>query len=486
MDTTDAHETPAPALEEQGGRSPSDPLTVDALLRQSARGDRASFSAFYDATVPWVHGMAAAMFRSPRDAAEATLQTYLAAWEAAPEAELDLSEKDDAAHRERLVFAWLEVLAHRVMTGLLREEAEPGRGRLPDGAGPAASDRHAPPEDLSGRVDPAAFEAVRGAWLGGLTDAQLAERLGLPRDTARTLVRTGVRQLTAAHRTLARGLDQPADADAARTTDVPLGATTAEDLEAGRGAQLADLAALHALSPEDHAAAVDAVRRRGGGDLAVWRSRVDGARRAVTWAFRGVVAEPPSALLDDLLHRLPAPAAEDAAGRPVRPPRDRRRPLKIALLALLTLLVVAAGAWVAWDQFSRPGIVHRVESAQDLYTTSTYPGRQGGTLQAFLSPDQNSGFVTVNGMPRLPEGRAYQVWLYPKDGSAPSSLGQYGSGDFGDPLAFRGLDRFAALSLTEEADDSPAVPTSKPLVSISLDPGSHTGPQYGGRPSGHG
>ena len=124
MDTTDAHETPAPALEEQGGRSPSDPLTVDALLRQSARGDRASFSAFYDATVPWVHGMAAAMFRSPRDAAEATLQTYLAAWEAAPEAELDLSEKDDAAHRERLVFAWLEVLAHRVMTGLLREEAE--------------------------------------------------------------------------------------------------------------------------------------------------------------------------------------------------------------------------------------------------------------------------------------------------------------------------------------------------------------------------
>ena len=77
---------------------------LDTLLRRSAEGDRAAFSAFYDATVPWVHGLAEAMFGPGDDAAAATVRTYLTAWEEASEAGLDLSERDDATHRERQVF----------------------------------------------------------------------------------------------------------------------------------------------------------------------------------------------------------------------------------------------------------------------------------------------------------------------------------------------------------------------------------------------
>lgn len=185
MQTPDASEPHADRPDDAGQPA------LDTLLRRSAEGDRAAFSAFYDATVPWVHGLAEAMFGPGDDAAEATVRTYLTAWEEASEAGLDLSEQDDATHRERQVFTWLEVLAHRVMASLRRAGGSAAeRERRPGPAGPAAL-----PEDLVDRVDPDAFEAVRLAWLGGCTDREVTEQLGLPADRARTLLRDGVRHL---------------------------------------------------------------------------------------------------------------------------------------------------------------------------------------------------------------------------------------------------------------------------------------------------
>lgn len=458
---------------------------LDTLLRRSAEGDRAAFSAFYDATVPWVHGLASAMFRSADDAAEATTLTYLTAWEEASEAGLDLSEHDAASHRERQVFTWLEVLAHRVMTTLLRSDGLPeaGHGLLPDRAGPGSAGPAERPEDLDSRVDPAAFEAVRLAWLGGLTDRQVAARMGRPVAESRTLLRDGVRQVVEAHRALTRDAADRSPETSARPA---LATSVREDVEAGHALELADLSAVHALETAGHTAAVSAAQRRGG-DLPRWRSRVDGARQAVAWAFRSVTAEPPSAVLDDVLRRLPAQdvgmdlIGEEAA--PARPPKDRLRWLKITVMVLLAALVLGVGAWTVWSQFTRPGIVHRVDQSEDLFTTSENPARDGGTAQAFLSRDQNSGYVTVSGMPQLPDGQAYQVWLYPDDGTAPASLGTFDANGFGEPVTFRGLDRFAAVGITVEPSSGSEVPTTDTLVGVDLDPTAHTGPRYGGRPS---
>lgn len=473
MQTPDAPETPetAPADERPG---------VDALLRVSARGDRAAFSAFYDATVPWVHGLASAMFRSPEDAADATLETYLTAWEEAPDAARDLSDLDDDAERERRTFAWLGVLGHRVMAGRLRAQDRPA-GSPAEVGGPAE-----PPADLTDAVDADAFEAVRLAWLGGLTDEQVAEALGRPRDETRTLLRDGVQQLMAARRAAHAEADAPA---APVPADRPaLGSSVREDLDAGHGGELADLSALHALDAAGHATASSAAQDRGAGESARWRTRVDAGRRALVWAFRGVVAEPPSALLDTLLSRLPAQDEGLALVEERRAPRrpvDRLRALKIALLGLLALLVLAVGAYAAWSQFSADGIAHRVREADDLYTTSEYPATGGGSMQGFLSADQNSGFVRVDGMPQLEKGRIYQVWLYPQDGSAPSSLGTYRADEFGEPISFRGLDRFAAVSMTVEPAGGSDEPTAEDvLLGLDLQPTSTTGPQYGGKPSG--
>ena len=104
-------------------------------------------------------------------------------------------------------------------------------------------------------------------------------------------------------------------------------------------------------------------------------------------------------------------------------------------------------------------------------------------VQAFLSREQNSGYLMISGMPQLPEGQSYQLWLYPSDGTAPASLGTYDANGFGEPVTFRGLDRFAAMGISVEPSSGSEVPTSEPVVGVDLDPTAQTGPRYGGRPS---
>ena len=91
MQTPDASEPHADRPDDAGQPA------LDTLLRRSAEGDRAAFSAFYDATVPWVHGLAEAMFGPGDDAAEAR-------WFA--EAELDAFEEKWAGKYASIAPAW--------------------------------------------------------------------------------------------------------------------------------------------------------------------------------------------------------------------------------------------------------------------------------------------------------------------------------------------------------------------------------------------
>ena len=125
MDPTSPADTDSTAGANDGALPP-----LDVLLRLSADGDRAAFAALYDATVPWVHALSRSVLASPEDAAEATALVYLPAWDEAPGADLDLTEDDDVRRRERTVFTWLEVLAHRVVTTLARTDSLPERRYL--------------------------------------------------------------------------------------------------------------------------------------------------------------------------------------------------------------------------------------------------------------------------------------------------------------------------------------------------------------------
>ena len=115
-------------------------------------------------------------------------------------------------------------------------------------------------------------------------------------------------------------------------------------------------------------------------------------------------------------------------------------------------------------------------------------GRAGRLMSDQVAPPELACADTpasgnVSGMPQLPEGQSYQLWLYPSDGTAPASLGTFDANGFGEPVTFRGLDRFAAMGISVEPSSGSEVPTSEPIVGVDLDPTAQTGPRYGGRPS---
>lgn len=468
-----------------GMAEPSLP-SLDVLLRLCADGDRAAFAAFYDATVPWVHALARSALASAEDAAEATVWVYLTVWDEASHADLDLTEDDDARRRERTVFTWLEVLAHRVVTSLARTDSLPerGHGLLPEAAGPGAG---LPAERPDGCASLSAeqYEAVALAWLGGRTARALAAEQGIPAARAKQLLRDGVQSLVHAHRDAEqeRGtLTGPVSltpAHAAGLTD-----TVRADVEAGQALELGDLAALDALEADELTLAAGAMESQGPHGSTLWRTRLRAARNAVTWAFRSHQQEPPSDLLERILRRLPA---QDVGvdlvdhgpvdhSRAAEAPQRRRRRAVIALVAaavlaaLVTAVVLLAG----------PGPVEKVDRADDLYTSAAEPARDGGSIQVATSRELDAGYVRLQGLPALPAGQAYQLWLLPREESGQvESLGVFSAEELAEPVTFRGVTTFGAVGLTVEPESGAEQPSDDVHASVVLRPG-NDGPRYGG------
>ena len=471
---------------------------LDDLLRLAGEGDRASFSAFYDETAPWVHGLARAVFASEEDAAEATVLTYLQVWDAAPGERFD---DESARARHRAVLCWLEALAHRTMTRLLRSDSLPGRGTglLPENAGPVTGRRRSPSTVLS-VLTPAQFDALDLAWAGGRTYRQVAEELGVAVPTVKSRLRDAVQRVSKRYQEKYLGRAGEEDPVMLRAVTPEIAARTgtprnftlnlSQDLENGLAREWADIAALDALEESEREELERFVTRQARESTPLWRPRVDSARRTVTWAFRGLAHEPPSYLLDELLHRLPAQdvgmglvdglgpsgAAEGTGGTAARRMPGWALPLAGAL-------VVALGLWLIVRLVVGPDVVARVDGAEDSFTTQPVALAPGGSMQGHVSKERDMAYVTFAGVPEPGEDREYQLWLMPSDGSAPSSLGTHDAGDLADPVTFRGVVRYAELVVTEEPEGGSETPTSAPLGSLDLVHQVTQGPIYGGRPN---
>ncbi len=330
---------------DETGIGPADPGRdrlpgLDVLAARSAQGDRAAFAAFYDTTSPWIHAMAVGIFADERDAAEATVQTYCTAWERVDEGldELDVHEDAD---RHRTVHAWLAVLAHDVMTRLVRTGSLPGHddGLLPIGAGPAPVQRLQADGPARGGhlIDAPEHRSVLWAWLGGRTVEQIAAQLGTRTAEAKAELHRSVRELIAAQ----RGRPTPTGAAPQFADDVGELGDRANVLA---HAELAALDALAASEAEALHAAVFSTDAPGPGGATLWRSRQRAARSAVTWACRSRRVEPPSHVLDEVLRRL-APR-EPGSGHDAAPARTEGetafgRGLALLLAAVFLLLVTA-------------------------------------------------------------------------------------------------------------------------------------------------
>jgi anti-sigma-K factor RskA len=74
----------------------------------------------------------------------------------------------------------------------------------------------------------------------------------------------------------------------------------------------------------------------------------------------------------------------------------------------------------------------------------------------------------MNGVPAPPAGKVYQMWLIPKDGSAPVSQGLMDEAALSKPAVVKGIASAAALGITVEPVGGSATPTFPTVAAAPL------------------
>lgn len=268
------------------------------------------------------------------------------------------------------------------------------------------------------------------------------------------------------------------------------GTEIAADLESGRAVDLAELYALDAISDAERAAIDRYISAAPDAERSAFLERVRQARETLASSFTAE-AEPPADLFARIVSQLPslaqlpadgpteviaAPAAQSpaealdelAAARVRR--EERRRPAgarrwltAVAAAAVIALGGVGVGAYIT-DQ-NDP--LNQVVRAADVREASV-PVSAGGTATVLISSSKDAVVVKMNGVPAPPAGKVYQMWLIPKDGSAPVSQGLMDEAALSKPAVVKGIASAAALGITVEPVGGSATPTFPTVAAAPL------------------
>ncbi|WP_445153871.1 anti-sigma factor [Arthrobacter sp. Hor0625] len=284
---------------------------------------------------------------------------------------------------------------------------------------------------------------------------------------------------------------QPGPTPAGFTADI------AGDLSAGRAADLAEIYALNALDDAERTAVERHLADAAPAERAAFDERVRQARETLAVSF-SAEEEPPAGLFDRIVAALPAqagtaagpeaasPGAVPVVARPVRegsaaPVTDelgaarqrreeRRRPqgmrnwlVGVAAAAAIALGGVGVGAYVA----NQNDPLAQVRQASDV-RKATVEVVGGGTASLTLSSSKDAAVVEMNGVPAPPAGKVYQMWLIPKDGSAPVSKGLMDAAALSKPAMVTGIGSAAALGITVEPAGGSTTPTMPTVAAAPL------------------
>ncbi|WP_309107786.1 anti-sigma factor [Arthrobacter sp.] len=246
----------------------------------------------------------------------------------------------------------------------------------------------------------------------------------------------------------------------------------ATDLAAGHAAELAELYALDALSDEERAAVERHIAAATPEDRQAFNDRVRQARETLALSF-SAEEEPASDLFGRIVAQLPSQQAAPvrdalAAARQRREERRRSGSMRnwiigVAAAAALALGGVGIGAYNAYQNDP----LNQVLQAQDLRKASVGV-TGGGTANLAISPSKNALVVTMDGVPAPPEGKVYQMWLIPKDGSAPVSKGLMDAEALSKPAVVDGIQTAASLGITVEPLGGSGAPSTPPVAAATL------------------
>lgn len=173
----------------------------DELIRRVALGDRQAFEALYDRYAPAVFGVALRMLGEREIAEEAVQEIFWRVWQRA--ASFD---------RSRAFAPWLFGIAHNYCIDELRrrrvrpqpvyeDDEHPVLSDIPDeadvGETAALSDQRRIVREALDQLPDEQREALLLAYFGGLTQQEIATRLGNPLGTVKTRMRLGLQKLRA-------------------------------------------------------------------------------------------------------------------------------------------------------------------------------------------------------------------------------------------------------------------------------------------------
>jgi RNA polymerase sigma-70 factor (ECF subfamily) len=167
------------------------------VLTAVARGDGESFADLYDLVIPAVFGLIRRLVRDPSQSEEVTQEVMLEIWRTAA--------RYDPAQGSAI--GWILTIARRRAIDRVRSE-QASRDRVEKVAATQierehdhvseevlrSSDRSAVAQALAG-LGTLQREAIELAFFGGLTQSEIAGRLGVPLGTIKTRIRDGMLRL---------------------------------------------------------------------------------------------------------------------------------------------------------------------------------------------------------------------------------------------------------------------------------------------------
>ncbi|MHB1877157.1 MAG: anti-sigma factor [Streptosporangiaceae bacterium] len=146
-------------------------------------------------------------------------------------------------------------------------------------------------------------------------------------------------------------------------------------------------------------------------------------------------------------------------------------PVAVAVASLLAVLVLA----VAQARVQRALHQARAQNAAIAAVLAT-PGARivtgptsaGGTTTAVVAAATHEVVVTTAGLPGLPAGRVYEMWLIGRTGTRPIGLVRARPSGHTAPILATGLARGDRLGITVEPARGTRHPTTAPIVVLPL------------------
>lgn len=169
-----------------------------ALVAAIAAGDRDAFGRFYDLTAPLAFGLIRRVLRDPEAAAEVLQEVFWQVWQDAarydptrgsPEAWLVTRAKTRAIDRLRSVRR-----RDRTFVAPVDESVAPRREEQAENPAVVAEDRSLVQNALA-QLPEAQRRVIELAFFEGLTQSEIAARLGEPLGTVKTRARLGLERL---------------------------------------------------------------------------------------------------------------------------------------------------------------------------------------------------------------------------------------------------------------------------------------------------